>query len=76
MIVGREKVGDVLLSMWKIPEDLGRCAALSLDDSPRPGVRARSKLLSSAPLSAFSISLQTLLLIKSWLQRLSRLELL
>jgi hypothetical protein len=24
MIVGREKAGDVLLSMWKIPEDLGR----------------------------------------------------
>jgi hypothetical protein len=62
MIVGREKVGDVLLSMWKIPEDLGRCAALSLDDSPRPGVRARSKLLVSASLPPFSISLQNTLI--------------
>jgi hypothetical protein len=59
MIVGREGVGDVLLSVWKIPEDLGRCAALSLDDSPRPGVRARSKLLVSASLPSFSISVNT-----------------
>jgi hypothetical protein len=55
-------VGDVLLSMWKIPEDLGRCAAPSLDDSPRPGVRARSKLLLSASLPPFSISLQNTLI--------------
>jgi hypothetical protein len=37
-------------------------AALSLDDSPRPGVRARSKLLVSASLPPFSISLQNTLI--------------
>jgi hypothetical protein len=37
-------------------------AALSLDDSPRLGVRARSKLLLSASLPPFSISLQNTLI--------------